>query len=976
MSNDLLGRGSLIVNGILYNGQAGGSFYVTTAVTALTGATSVTITDSHITADSLILPFADDGTNEPVAWKTLTPTTGQCVLTFDALEADTDFTLIILSGNGAGGGGGASELDDLLDVTITNPTNGQVFMYNSSTQQWVNADAPASGIKPHLVISTDSGLTVTATKGTTVITATETSSGVYECDIPDIDLDPWTLSDTEDTKSVIIDTATIYQISMTLPVPEGATVTPTDDIETWIKCAGLENTNEYSTLAEVLADTDLFDTLLRDSNACDYMARSTTWAVAEGQVPVMTDDTHPSGTVVYSGQASGQPAYQVFDGDNTTTWASGSTTYSGAYVGYLFDTPIELDCAVFTKRYLTGYGNGLCTAKYQATDDGSTWFDVTDNIQFYQVNTSVAGDTDTHRFTKNKGSHLGYRIAYISNDSGDARLQPTTAGIQFYSADITTDADAMARIGKYDYCADKLSSNSTWAQAISNSAYMESVWDVCVPIMTSNTTPSGVASASSEYGGYPAWHAFASGHGWTNTSSDSNPYVQYQFTSKVKVHKMSIKSYATSTEKFTLQGVDNGSTTNLLSDITASTTWKDYLVSNNTSYDTYRISGSAWNYDGIYLQFYGRADSTVYSPLVPVMTSNTTPSGECGGDSYSFEPYRVFDGNPSTDFDVANGGKVYYHFTSPVNVKKVKLEGWSNSAYNPTAIQLICSDDGTTWTNVGSQQTVPTLGNHEAVYWNYPSSNEQHSYWGIIAYCTAFAYCALDGIQFYQAIPSTTKVHSCPNDTLYITDGVDTEVLCTTDSNGIGSIDWSDFETGTYNIFSSVAKDPSDLTKDYHKSVKVTNTQYGHTTDAYIMPENSLYWFGYMDSDCEELSGSNGWSNANGFISSTFNTNYVSCVTKNQGWKQSGIAKKTPLASASAVNGIAQGVTINTDNCYGYIGATIDKTIGSGHWVNGSEKIPSTSLAKVTKDISSGSNIYPLIVSGDSNVNIYAMWYE
>lgn len=37
-----------------------------------------------------------------------------------------------------GGGGGASALTDLVDVTISSPTNGQVLMYNSSTGQWYN----------------------------------------------------------------------------------------------------------------------------------------------------------------------------------------------------------------------------------------------------------------------------------------------------------------------------------------------------------------------------------------------------------------------------------------------------------------------------------------------------------------------------------------------------------------------------------------------------------------------------------------------------------------------------------------------------------------------------------------------------------------------------------------------------------------------------------------------------------------------
>lgn len=42
-----------------------------------------------------------------------------------------------------GNGGGASDLDDLTDVTITNPSNGQVLLYNGTA--WVNGTAAGGG---------------------------------------------------------------------------------------------------------------------------------------------------------------------------------------------------------------------------------------------------------------------------------------------------------------------------------------------------------------------------------------------------------------------------------------------------------------------------------------------------------------------------------------------------------------------------------------------------------------------------------------------------------------------------------------------------------------------------------------------------------------------------------------------------------------------------------------------------------------
>lgn len=47
--------------------------------------------------------------------------------------------------NESGGGGGASTLDDLTDVTITAPANGQALIYNNATSEWTNQTLPSTG---------------------------------------------------------------------------------------------------------------------------------------------------------------------------------------------------------------------------------------------------------------------------------------------------------------------------------------------------------------------------------------------------------------------------------------------------------------------------------------------------------------------------------------------------------------------------------------------------------------------------------------------------------------------------------------------------------------------------------------------------------------------------------------------------------------------------------------------------------------
>jgi hypothetical protein len=45
----------------------------------------------------------------------------------------------------SGGGGGASTLDGLTDVDLTNPSNGQILVYNATEGKWKNGAAPSGG---------------------------------------------------------------------------------------------------------------------------------------------------------------------------------------------------------------------------------------------------------------------------------------------------------------------------------------------------------------------------------------------------------------------------------------------------------------------------------------------------------------------------------------------------------------------------------------------------------------------------------------------------------------------------------------------------------------------------------------------------------------------------------------------------------------------------------------------------------------
>lgn len=103
-----------------------------------------------------------------------------------------------------------------------------------------------------------------------------------------------------------------------------------------------------------------------------------------------------------------------------------------------------------------------------------------------------------------------------------------------------------------------------WVEIICDSTYFESVLNVKVPTMTSNTTPSGECSASSCYvhPNYPSYPYYAfSGDIWCSAQGDA--WIQYRFAKAVKVNKIKVVSHGTSESNFynksyKLQASNNG----------------------------------------------------------------------------------------------------------------------------------------------------------------------------------------------------------------------------------------------------------------------------------------------------------------------------------------------------------------------------------------------------------------------------------
>lgn len=392
------------------------------------------------------------------------------------------------------------DLDDLGDVDITSPSNGQVLKYNGTSQKWENGTGGGSGdsvswsqiqqsgtkiaqitingtstdvyaptggggFSALIIITADAGQTVTATKGGDTYTATEVTSGTYEVTVDSAGT--WTISDGTITDTIAIPSSGTYYVTLS-SVPDGKTVTPTDDVQILLACAGITD-KSYTMISELLADSVSLATVISDNNAIDYLVRS-------------------------------------------TTWASG----------------------------------------------------------------------------------------------------------------VTADSNAMSYIGLNNYASNTLLADSTWCSAICNSTYFESVLNVKVPAMTSNTTPSGEVSASDYLVGNEPWRAFNgnfNSYGWRNSGSPLyvNQYITYEFPSNLKLVKATSYlyreqgAYATTMNiEFynSADGVDFSNQIGTAQLVSSNVAVDSILNSGSTRYVRAKITSNSAGISGhgMKFQFYGRAD--------------------------------------------------------------------------------------------------------------------------------------------------------------------------------------------------------------------------------------------------------------------------------------------------------------------------------------------------------------------------------
>ena len=403
--------------------------------------------------------------------------------------------------------------------------------------------AENGGLLPHVVISVETGSTVTLTKGGTTVTATETSTGVYEADVDSYGT--WTVTATKSgataSDTLNVDTVKVYNVTLayftatiTVTYPAGSTCTCTGNGQTQTATSNPETFTVYAAATYTLTATDGVDTTTKD-------------------VVITTDGQSESVTLSY-----------IPDGSTATP-----------------------------------------------TDVIQTWLACADiRDKSYTTLNEVLADSTT-------------LSALISdNNAVDYLVRSTT-----WASGITADSNAMSYIGLNNYASNTLLADSTWLSAIGDSTYFESVLNVKIPTMTSNTAPSGVASGDSLYPDMSNdyYYAFNGNLGvsWNSANTAFPHWLQYEFTSAVTIKKVVLRavndggSAGPRLKDFTIRTSDDGTDfSNIIytGENTQSFTPSTYYIPNNANaHKYYRLygttGGSNTNIMGITeLQLYGRTD--------------------------------------------------------------------------------------------------------------------------------------------------------------------------------------------------------------------------------------------------------------------------------------------------------------------------------------------------------------------------------
>lgn len=332
-----------------------------------------------------------------------------------------------------------------------------------------------------------------------------------------------------------------------------------------------------------------------------------------------------------------------------------------------------------------------------------------------------------------------------------------------------------------------------------------------IPKMTSNTAPSGVASASSVFSSvYEPWYAFnqISDQGWASSGTATAQWLCYKFTNPVAISQYTISSRNSGTSSDLLQSPKNwrfeasndGSTWTKIDERDNVTNWgvaekrvftfnnnvrflyyRIYCISNNGSTTAFAINElEMMEYDFL-SKFLISSEDTTYSfyqkvgkPLVPLMDGYDNAIGSViGSASYSTGyTWKAFDNDDTTvyttNFTPNSSKPVYigYRFNDPVCAKRYSFLAGLRT------FKFMASNNGTTWDTLDTQTA---LVSNTTTYQTFDIKNEKKYFYYKIEATLATSgndWINIHYVQFYGLTPSVLVISSL-NENNFVNHGID-----------------------------------------------------------------------------------------------------------------------------------------------------------------------------------------------------------
>ena len=216
----------------------------------------------------------------------------------------------------------------------------------------------------------------------------------------------------------------------------------------------------------------------------------------------------------------------------------------------------------------------------------------------------------------------------------------------------------------------------------------------------------------------------------------------------------------------------------------------------------------------------------------------------------------------------------------------------------------------------------------------------------------------------------TVTMYGAVEDTISFTDAAGishTEVFASGQSSKSVTFKINSSGSTSITFTSAVAKNPDNLTADYSKTVTITDA----TTEIKVMPDNSLYWWGY-ENNLEDISTANGWTlwgAGRAWETPTYNTNNI-IISPTINARDSGVGSVNAIRTTN-LYAVANN---SSGNAFARIGLTTSKQSNqpteTGFTVTG---LHTYSLSDAG---TSDKYVMAFEATNASTVTLYALWYE